>query len=134
MAITKWKGQLAEIAVIRDAVHRGYRVSLPMSEDCPYDLVVERSGRLERVQCKYTENKGSYVEVRCRTSNAACQIRYTCADVDWLATYDAVDDVCYYVPAGMLGPTGRTMIHLRLGPTANRQAAGVRWAKDYRDW
>jgi hypothetical protein len=137
VALTKLKGQIAEVAVIREAIQRGYRVSLPMSEDCPYDLVIERVGRcelLERVQCKYVESDGRSVLVRCRTSNQSCEIRYTSSHVDWIATYDATTQTCYYVPSALLGPNGRTAITLRLSPTRNRQAIGVRWAGDYVDW
>jgi hypothetical protein len=137
MAATKWKGQIAEVAVISEAVKRGYRVSLPMSEDCPYDLVIERIGRddhLARVQCKYTESTGAFVLVRCRTSNQSCEIRYTADDVDWIATYDATTQDCYFVPSSMLGPFGRTALHLRLAPTRNRQATGIWWARDFMDW
>ena len=137
MAVTKWKGQLAEVEVIRDSVERGYRVSLPMSEDCPYDLVVERRGRcdrLERVQCKYVESNGEYVVVRCRTTNRTCEIRYTDHDIDWIATFDATTKQCYYVPSSLLGPHGRTVVHLRLVPTMNAQLIGVRWATDYLVW
>lgn len=137
MALTKWKGQVAEVAVIREAVARGYRVALPMSEDTPYDLVVDRVGRdphLARVQCKYVESDGSFVLVRCRTSNPGCEIRYTAAHVDWIATYDATTKGCYFVPASMLGPFGRTGIHLRLTPPRNGQSARIWWAQDFLDW
>ena len=122
------------MAVIREAVMRGYRVSLPMSEDCPYDLVVERRGALERVQCKYAESNGLVVPVRCKTSNANCEIRYTSAEIEWLAVYDATTAACYFLPATLLGEAGRTIVHLRLGPPANRQVARLHWATDYLDW
>ena len=66
MAETKRKGQVAELAVMALAIARGYRVSIPFCEDTPYDLVVERHGKLERVQCKYTESDGRVVVVKCR--------------------------------------------------------------------
>ena len=50
MAETKRKRRIAELAVMAEAIARGYRVSIPFGEDSPYDLVVERNGRLERVQ------------------------------------------------------------------------------------
>jgi hypothetical protein len=137
MAPTKQKGTLAELEVMRCAIERGYRVSLPLSEDTPYDLVVERVGRneaLQRVQCKFTKSDGRVVQVRCRTTNNWSEIRYTPDLVDWIATYDVTTERCYFVPSALLGVEGRTMLHLRLVAPANSQADGIRWARDYLEW
>ena len=50
--------------------------------------------------------------------------------IDWMAIHDATTARCYYLPAALLG-TGRTMLHLRVGPTANNQVVGTRWASDF---
>jgi len=39
--------------VLADAFRRGYRAAIPVGEDWPFDLIVERRGKFERVQCKY---------------------------------------------------------------------------------
>lgn len=113
---------------------RGYAVSIPFSEDCAYDLVVERNGVLERVQCKYTEGDGSFVEVRCRCTNNWATTKYTAATVDWIAVYDRTTNRCYFVPARMLGAQGRSVIHLRIRPARNGQTRGVHWAADFTEW
>src|SRR5436190_1785054 len=51
--------------VAADLVRRGYKVALPFGEDWDYDLIVERDGRLERVQVKHATSDGRVVEVRC---------------------------------------------------------------------
>ena len=134
MAETKRKGQAAELAVMAFAIDRGYRVSLPFCEDTPYDMIVDRAGRLERVQCKYTESDGRVVLVRCRCTNNWVDTRYTAESIDWIATYDQTTKQCFFVPATMLGDEGRTVVHLRLSPSANGQRVGVRWAKDFTNW
>ena len=134
MAETKRKGQVAEVAIMADALARGYRVSIPFGEDSPYDLVVERAGRLERVQCKYAKSDGRVVVVRCQCTNTWITTRYTVADIDWIATYDVTTARCYYVPASLLGEDGRSVVSLRLEPTANNQRIRVRWARDFTDW
>ncbi|MCB0966539.1 MAG: group I intron-associated PD-(D/E)XK endonuclease [Ilumatobacteraceae bacterium] len=134
---TKGKGRIAEIEVLRLCVERGYRVSIPFDDDAPYDLVVERTDRsepLQRVQCKYTRSDGKVVQVRCRATNNWSEVRYTPMMVDWIATFDATTERCYFVPAVELGDAGRTMMHLRLQPTSNGQSQGIRWASDYLDW
>lgn len=133
MASTKWKGSVAEIEVIRYAVGRGYRVSLPYGEDSPYDLVIERDDRLEKVQCKFVQSDGRVVIVRCRSTNSWATRKYTPNDVDWIATYDATTQLCYFVPSTLLGE-GRAALHLRLSKALNGQRLGTRLAADFTDW
>lgn len=119
--------------VLADALRRGHKVALPVGEDWRYDLIVLRHGKLERVQCKFEQSNGEYVEVRCRSANGRSVHKYTEDEVDWIAVYDQTTDRCYYIPGAMLG-SGRTAIWLRLIPPKNNQVRGVLWAKDFLDW
>ena len=135
MAPLKTKGDTAEMMVAADLVKRGYRIAFPYGEDNDYDLIVERDGKLERVQVKYAESRDGIVAVRTRshslTNGRVRQTkRYTAKTIEWLAVYDRVTDRCYYVPATELGD-GRSLMHLRLGPALNGQRLGINWASDY---
>lgn len=123
--------------VAADLRRRGHRICFPYGEDCDYDLVVDRadSGRLERVQVKYTQSNGVVIPVRCRSHSLTngrvrATKRYTSTTIDWLAVYDASTNVCYFIPAGELGE-GRALLHLRIAPARNGQAARIRLAEDY---
>jgi hypothetical protein len=127
----KQKGDLAELKVACDLRRRGYLVSIPFGEEAPYDLVIDRNGRLERVQVKYADQKhhGS-VEVRCYSQTViGGKVRsvtpYTAETIDWLALYEATSDRCYYLPAAELGG-GRMRLTMRFAPTANGQVRKVR--------
>lgn len=133
MAETKQKGSVAEIAVLQEAVRRGYRVSIPYGEDGLYDLVVDRSGRLERVQCKYVQSDGRVLVVKCVSTNNWGTRRYTVADVEWLAVIDATTNRCYFIPSALIG-SGRSVLHLRLDPARNGQERRVRYAADFLEW
>lgn len=133
MAESKRLGQIAEAAVLRDALERGYRVALPYGEDAPYDLIVERRSKLDRVQCKFVRSDGRVIVVRCRSTNGWRTHHYTSDEVEWIATYDATTARCYFVPAEQLG-SGRSTIHLRLDESRNGQVVGVRYASDFLDW
>lgn len=133
MATTKTKGDLGEGIVIAEALKRGYKVALPMGEDWPFDIIVQRHGKLERVQCKYTESDGEVVEVRCRSTSDWVRYKYTAEDIDWIACYDKTSDRCYFIPASMLGE-GRNCFKLRLKPPKNGQTKGIREAKDFEVW
>ena len=132
----KGKGDLAELKVASDLVGRGYRIAIPFGEDCDFDLVVCREGRLERVQVKHATSRNGVVVVRARshslTNGKVRSVkRYTSDLIDWIAVWDSTTDRCFYVPASELG-TGKWMLHLRLVPARNGQVAGTRNAEDYR--
>jgi hypothetical protein len=135
MAPLKQKGDLAEMLVAADLVRRGYKVALPFGEDWDYDLIVERDGRLERVQVKHATSDGKVVEVRCYSvsvtgGKVVATKSYTAETIDWLAVYDATTRRCFYVPARELGD-GRRRLHLRLVPPSYNRRKDVRFAADY---
>ncbi len=130
MGLTSKKGDLGVAKIIAEVMERGYKVALPIGEDWPFDIIVLRHGKLERVQCKYTESNGEFVEVRCRSISDWVCYKYTSDMIDWIATYDATSRRCYFIPAAMLG-TGRAAVWLRLKPPRNNQKKGINLADDY---
>ena len=54
----KEKGDLAELMVACDLRRRGCKIAIPFGEECDYDLVIERDGKLERVQVKHELGNG----------------------------------------------------------------------------
>jgi hypothetical protein len=135
MAPLKQKGDLAELMVAADLRRRGFKLAFPYGEDWDYDLIIEREGRLERVQVKYTRSDGATILVRARSHSLTNgKVRatkyYTAATIDWLAVYDATSGRCYYVPAAELGE-GMSSVSLRITPARNNQCRGIRRASDY---
>jgi hypothetical protein len=132
----KAKGDLAELKVATDLRARGYKIAIPYGEDWDFDLILCRDNRaLERVQVKYVRSDGQIIMARPRsdslTNGKVRAIKYyTAATIDWLALWDATADRCYYLPASELG-TGMSSLHLRVAPTLNKQARGIRFADDY---
>jgi hypothetical protein len=132
----KAKGDLAELKVATDLRARGYRIAIPYGEDWDFDLILCRDdGRLERVQVKYVRSDGCVIEVPCRSHSLTkgkirATKRYTAAQIDWLAVWDAGLDRCFYVPASELGP-GMNLLSLRLTPSRNGQVRGIRLAEGY---
>jgi hypothetical protein len=130
MAITKTKGGIGEALILADILRRGYRVALPVGEDCRFDLIVEREGVLEKVQCKYTESRNGVISVICRNCNSRSVKKYSSSEVDWIACYDNTTDKCYYIPSSFLGD-GRAEISLRLSPPKNNQRKRVLYANEF---
>jgi hypothetical protein len=134
MAPLKQKGDLAELMVAADLRRRGYRICIPFGEDCDYDLVVDRHGKLERVQVKYATSDGSTVVVRCRSHSLTngrvrATKHYTADTVDWIAVWESTSGVTYYVPSSVFD--GFSMLHLRTAPTRNNQSRKIRHATDF---
>lgn len=130
MAITKTKGGIGEALILADILRRGYSVALPVGEDCSFDIIVERKGVLEKVQCKYTESKNGVISVKCRSCNNWTNKKYSSKEIDWIACYDNTSDKCYYIPSVLLG-NGRTAINLRLVPPKNNQRKKILFASEF---
>jgi len=96
--------------------------------------VVERHGRLERVQVKYTTSDGSTIVVRCRSHSLTngrvrATKHYTAETVDWIAVWDPTTGTTYYVPSAVFD--GFSTLHLRTAPTRNNQSRRIRHAADF---
>jgi len=134
MAPLKQKGDLAELMVAADLRRRGYRICIPFGEDCDYDLVVERHGKLERVQVKHTTSDGAIVIVRCRSHSLTngrvrATKHYTAESVDWIAVWESTTGTAYYIPSSVFD--GFTELSLRVAPTRNNQRLRIRDARDF---
>ena len=55
----KQKGNLAIASAIKHFVSSGYTVSIPLADTAKYDLVVERNGTFQAIQCKYAGYEGN---------------------------------------------------------------------------
>lgn len=53
MMDNRYKGNLAVANAITHYVTTGYTVSIPLADTAKYDLVVERDGVFQAIQCKY---------------------------------------------------------------------------------
>ncbi len=53
MRLTQKKGDTAVAQAIATFANMGYDISVPLTESAPYDLVVEVSGKLKKVQVRY---------------------------------------------------------------------------------
>ena len=125
VALSKSKGDLSEVVIMADLMRRGHKVALPYGEDWPFDLVVLRGDRFERVQCKTARLREGAVVFDCAASK-----RYTSAEIDWMAAYEPTTHQIFYVPAGLLGE-GMHSFSLRLDPLKNQRTTGIHFAHDF---
>jgi len=121
-------GERAELAVAGALRLAGKRVYLPFfAADSRVDLVYEDGAGFRRVQCKTSRLLGDVVAF-CTCSNTKNVRKDYRADVDVFGVYSPELDQVFLVPVGDVPARAG---HLRLRPTRNGQAKGVRWARDY---
>lgn len=137
---TKNIGNLAEALVRVDLIKRGYYVSTVEGDNAPYDLVVDRSGALERVQVKSRQPKDGAISVELFTThydssinsnNRSKHVYYTPETIDWIAVVDSDTFNIFYIR--MKDVEGKKIFKLRVSPSKNNQIKNVRLAEHYKD-
>lgn len=127
------KGNVAELAIAKEAASLGLSVLTPLTEHEPYDLAIEIGGKLMRIQCKWAGYDGDVITVRvdrCRTKRRGyVRNSYRADEIDALAAYCEPLDRCYLLPVDMV--VGRRAVCLRLSPTKNGQRAAINCAAAY---
>ena len=114
---TKLKGDIAEQAVILQALKRGWGVLEPVGDRLPYDLVLDVEGTLVRVQVKcawFDNSSGNYVVDNRRTkTNRRFMVRdvYKPADFDFALVYIQDHDLFYVFPVDVFVSYG-SEIHM----------------------
>lgn len=135
---TNEKGKIGVSRIIFEATKKGHNVSVPLDGAIAYDLVVDKSGKLQRVQVKTTRSDGTVIKISTTTTKTHINgkkrsVHYGTNDFDWMVIYDLTSDGCYYVPMSVVSSV-RSKLYLRLKPTKNNRREGVLWADDFLEW
>ncbi|HMQ46941.1 MAG TPA: group I intron-associated PD-(D/E)XK endonuclease [Saprospiraceae bacterium] len=102
--LTKLKGDIAEQAVILQALKREWGVLKPIGDRNAYDLVFDLDGRFVKIQVKsawFDPQKGNYViDTRRTKTNRRKMVRskYSLADFDFAIAYIDEIDTFYILP------------------------------------
>ena len=119
--------------MIHEAVKLGLGVWIPVSAHERYDLILDVGTRLLRVQCKFAQQLGAVIEIRCRRcrrgGTGLIHRRYEPGEIDCIAAYCDDTSTCYLLPHHL--SVGRAAVQLRLNATKNNQERRIRWASDY---
>ena len=132
MLTTNQKGLVAETAVVHECAKLGISVSRPL-DDQRYDLILDLGSKLLRVQCKWAARTGDVVAIRTLTSRRSrdghIHRRYAAHEIDAIVAFCEETGRCYLLPQEL--SVDRSLVLLRLEPTRNNQAAGIRWAREF---
>ena len=133
MLTTDQKGNLAELAIAKEAARLGIGIYRAMTEGERYDLIFDIGERLIRVQCKWALLKGDVLVINAcsnrRGPNGFIKRAYTAEQIDAFAAYAGELDRCFYLPIERF--RNIRSILLRLGPSRNNQRRRINWADDF---
>jgi len=93
-------------------------------------MVIEKDAEFFRLQCKAGRYENGVVKFNSCSVNwwNKTKKKYTKEEIDCFAVYCEYTGKVYLVP---VEDVGIDQGYLRVEPTVNNQAKGVRWAKDY---
>lgn len=99
---------------------QGYTVSLPINDTQWYDLVIEKDGEFETVQCKATQTEDSSIDFRSTggTKGTEYDNLLNHSELDWLFCVNK-DFNMWLIPIKDF--TTQKTIRLRTEPNANNQ-------------
>lgn len=131
---TNRKGNVAELAIAKEAAKLGLSVFAPLTEHERYDLIIGIKGRLLRVQCKWAKKVNGVVAIQLTSSRRGpdgyIRRNYSPDEIDAVAAYCEELNECFLVPVGLIAGQGR--LHLRVEPARNGQRASLHFAEKYR--
>ena len=120
-------GDVGEMFAAAELLRRGYKVSRPLSNGIPYDLIIDTAERLLRVQVKRAREKEGRIKCKLSSTAGGTYSLYA-GKVDLLIVVDC-ENMKFYGFAG--ADLDKQEVWLRTGPTGNGQSVGVRPATDY---
>jgi hypothetical protein len=118
-------GTVTEARILAALVSRGLNVLVPFGQGLPYDLVVEKDGKFQRVQCKTGALRSGVVQFNTSSDD---HDNYE-GLVDVFAVFCPQNEKVYWVPIGAAGK--QTGMYLRIDPPKNGQTRNIRYAKEF---
>jgi hypothetical protein len=130
------KGEIARYLAIVLLMKKDAIVSIPTSENCSYDLVVDYQGKLYRAQVKklIPQDNGTLKLPACSNihkNGKWTDVKYTSLDIDWLLGVDIDNSKLYRMDYTTGKFDGFSGFLLRLEPAKNNNTVRIRFAKDY---
>ena len=125
---SKTIGDLAELKVAAMFAEKGYFVSKPLTDNAPYDLIID-DGSLKKVQVKARCERDNKVLVELRTTMVNYVRDYDKDDFDLLAVYNTDSGKIAIFNWDQIGD--RRSLTIRTTPPKNNQVDKVIMFDDY---
>ena len=126
---TQLKGRTTEIEVVLAFIKLGFNIAEPFVPD-RYDFIADVNGHLFKIQVKsstYREDKITFATKNTHTNTQGTTYKnYKSDNIDFFAT--TYKGECYLVPVSECGVSNCS---LRIAPTKNGRAEGIKFLQDY---
>ena len=119
----KDKGRMGLAMAISYFTSQGYTISLPLNDTQWYDMIIEKNGKFETVQCKFTGSKNNEINLKpCGgTKGSIYDSIFNHSELDYLFCGDVYGNM-YNIPIKDIVEAGNSrIITLRTEPTKNNQ-------------
>lgn len=119
----KEKGRFGLAMAIAYFTSQGYTISTPLNDTQWYDLIIEKDGKFETVQCKCTGSKNNAISFVFTggTNGKAYDNILNHSELDYLFCVDTSGNM-FVIPVSEIRNSKNTrQITLRTQPTANNQ-------------
>ena len=131
---SKAKGNIGEIAVVKDLMLKGYAVFYELGDLSKIDLIALKNNITHKIQVKTTwETKNGTISADLRSSGPGYKYFYTDRDIDIIACYAADRDIICYVNVKEIIDKGSTRLVVRLDKPKNNQTKGINLLENYLD-
>lgn len=125
------KGDVTVLAVALALAKRGEHVLFPFSEGERYDIALDRSGVLYRIQCKTGWLKRGVVMFRVCSNGPRSALRTYHGHIEAFGIYCRELDAVYLVPFDAVANVKSARATLRIDSPKNSQGHRYRFASDY---
>ena len=127
---SKTYGDIAELAVAAKLAKLGYIVSRPLSDNAPYDLIIDKNGTLQKVQVKARTTRKGRVQVEMYTSMVNYTRKYNKADFDILAVYQIETGNIAFVKHNDINTT-QVILQIDNSKRFSKNAPSMKFFEDY---
>ena len=125
---THIKGLSGELEFSSHLIKTGWKVFVPIDQNSRIDMIIEKEGKLMKIQVKYCKPRGG-----CLIVDLQHRLRKTkpfgSTDLDAIGIYDPVNEKFYLLPYINIFP--KQCVWLRVDDPGNKQIRGINWAKDF---
>jgi PD-(D/E)XK endonuclease len=129
------KGEVARYSAAAHLMKLGFVVSVPLTENSSYDLLLDKDGKFYRTQIKKATLINGVLKIKLYTANHNKNIvgsikKYTSKDIDWLIGVDIDSNRFYLIDYSTGVYNNKNSVWLRLDES-KRKRKDIRIAKDY---
>lgn len=128
---SKKKGNIGQAAAALEFAKLGFSVFIEQGDISPIDLLVERDGRVIRLQCKAARPKNGQLSLPVRKCGPSYTDVYNQTQFDFFCLYDLDNHEVYLIPSYILR-SQKSSFALRLVKPKNNQVKGLNFADDFR--